>query len=99
MDTDDNYDVSIFSKHVGSRFRIETGSGQSVDAELIEAAVLGDGGQDPTASRRTPFSLLFAVTSGDDLPQQIYTINHEALGDLQLFMVPLGGGRMESVFN
>ena len=99
METGDIYDVSVFSKHVGSQFQIETSSGKRVSAELVEVAALDTAGQQPDESRREPFSLLFAVTSGADLPQQIYKLSHEALGELQLFMVPLGSGQMESVFN
>ena len=95
----DIYDVSTFAEHVGSQFRIEMDRGQSVGAELIEASALDRDDESSPVTQRRPFSLLFAVGGSTDLPQKIYNVRHEALGDLQLFMVPLGGGRMESVFN
>lgn len=99
MGVSDISDVSIFAEHVGSQFRIEIDSGKTVAAQLIEASVLDSSEEGSTVSRRTPFSLLFAVNGSADLPQRIYNVSHKALGDIQLFMVPLGGGRMESVFN
>ena len=99
MGASDIYDVSIFAEHVGSQFRIEIDSGRSVAAQLVEASALDSSGKGSTGSRCTPFSLLFSVNGSADLPQRIYNVSHEALGDIQLFMVPLGGGRMESVFN
>jgi hypothetical protein len=82
-------DVSIFTPLVGSQFEIEIDDEDSVSAELVEAS----------GSTGKSFSLLFAVNDGMDLPQRVYRISHEELGDVQLFMVPLGNGRLESVFN
>ena len=89
MDLADIKDVSIFAPLVGSRFQIEIDEEQIVAAELVEAAGLAG----------EAFSLLFAVKDGIDLPQRTYRVSHEGLGEVQLFLVPLGGGRLESVFN
>lgn len=92
-------DVSVFAPQVGSQFRIELDAEQSVSAELVEAKAF-DGQQDQTGEpSRVPFSLLFSVGDGVDLPQQIYRLSHEVLGDIELFLVPLGNGQSESVFN
>jgi hypothetical protein len=42
---------------------------------------------------RKPFSLLFAGPHDSILPQGTYRFFHEALGHLDLFIVPLGPGR------
>ena len=99
MEFTDINDVSVFAEHLGSDFRIEIDSEQSVVAELIEATALNGGRANPEGSARDPFSLLFAVEGGNNLPQRTYQVSHEALGDTLLFLVPLGGGRLESVFN
>jgi hypothetical protein len=39
---------------------------------------------------RVPFSLVFHATGGEHLPQQIFTLTHAELGELALFLVPLG---------
>jgi len=99
MKLTDINDVSTFSKHVGSQFHVELDPEQIVTATLIEATALDGVGESLEPSAREPFSLLFSVEDGADLPQQTYRVSHEALGEFQLFLVPLGGGRLESVFN
>jgi hypothetical protein len=43
------------------------------------------------------FSLLFHAPGAGHLPQQIFTLEHPELGELDLFLVPLGpdGDRMQ----
>ena len=99
MDLSIVQDVAVFENQVGSEFHIELDSEQSVSAELIEATEFDGQNKNADATSRVPFSLLFAVRDGTDLPQRIYRVSHDVLGDLQLFLVPLGGGQSESVFN
>ena len=99
MDLADIKDVSVFAEHVGSLFQIEVGPNQIVDAELIEAEALNAGTRDGGLQAREPFSLLFAVQGGIELSQQIYRLEHEQLGEIPVFLTPVGGDRMESIFN
>jgi len=92
-------DVSAFTGHVGSVFRIEVGPEQFVDATLIEAEAVESRQQGMESLPRQPFSLLFALPEGIDLAQQTYNVSQEQLGELPLFLVPVGPSRMESVFN
>ena len=87
-------DVSVFADHVGSRFRIEIAPDEFVDAELVEAEARG-GALAP--DQRQPFSLLFST--GKDLPQQTYRVVHDEMGELHVFMTPVGPASMECVFN
>jgi hypothetical protein len=52
---------------------------------------------------RTQFSLVFRGGPDPPLQQRIYCLEHEQLGALDLFLVPLGpdaaGQRYEAVFN
>lgn len=52
---------------------------------------------------RAPFSLLFVSGSADVLPQGLYPMRHPALGDFDLFVVPVGrrddGVLYEAVFS
>ena len=102
-----------FAEHVGSRFRVAAGAGQTlpgltpsgstteVEIELIEAQLLpvhaGKGGKAP---KRQPFSLTFRGPGY--LPQKIYRLEHAKLGALEMFLVPLGpddkGMRFEAIF-
>ena len=87
-------DVSAFAGRIGSRFRIEIAPDEFVDAELIEAEARGDA---LAPEQRQPFSLLFRT--GKDLPQQTYRIVHDEIGELHVFMTPVGPASMECVFN
>lgn len=91
-------DVSVFAEHVGSLFHIELGPDQVVDVKLVEADALTIGSGSAGLSRE-PFSLLFAVQGDINLQQQTYQVSHEQLGELPLFLVPVGPGQLESIFN
>jgi hypothetical protein len=91
--------ISDFAPRVGDRFRIDaTEDGAGHDAELVEAAPVGDAG--PRA--RVPFSLVFRGPAGVVLPQRIYRVDHPDLGSLDIFLVPIGadaaGVRYEAIF-
>ena len=99
MDLADIKDVSIFAEYLGSLFHIEVGPDQFVDAKLIEVESLDTGSRAAQLPPREPFSLLFAVQADINLPQQTYLVSHERLGNQPLFLVPVGPGQMESIFN
>jgi uncharacterized protein DUF6916 len=62
--------------------------------ELVEVNELARGaGGDGV---RVPFSLVFSGQPG--MPQGIHRLEHEALGPLDVFLVPVGPGRYEAVF-
>ena len=99
-----HYSLAMFSPHVGSRFTYEPASGDSHIFELVEAASRG-GDQDP--DRNECFSLVFfdrLASAHSHLPQAMYAFEHDALGKLDLFIVPIGpdadreGMRYEAVF-
>ena len=88
-----------FAAHRGEVFHITPQAGEDTEAELVE--VTGHA-RNPDAPRE-PFSLVFRTTGEHGCEQQICTVRHEALGELALFLVPLGPdgeGRMryEAVF-
>ena len=69
------------------------------EVQLIEAKELGSGAD----GGRAPFSLLFRGPEGMELPQGVYKVAHDDLGDGEIFLVPLGPGKegvlYEAVFN
>jgi hypothetical protein len=73
-----------------------------LSATLISAQQLPSRGA-AQAGRREPFSLIFRVTGASYLPQQIYALEHERLGRLDIFLVPIArdeqGLRMEAIFS
>jgi hypothetical protein len=59
--------------------------------ELVEVNELARG-----AGARVPFALVFSGEPG--LRQGIHRVEHDALGPLDIFLVPVGPGRYEAVF-
>jgi hypothetical protein len=77
-----------FRPHQGTRFRLTGGSPPgSVETELVEVT---EHGTSAPGSFRAPFSVLFHGPLEPVLPQGIYRLEHEQLGTLELFIVPVG---------
>jgi hypothetical protein len=81
-----------FRDHRGTRFKLtgqspEGGSAVSVEAELADVSESPPG---PPGASRTPFSVVFHGPLKPVLPQGIYRLEHEHLGTLELFVVPIG---------
>jgi hypothetical protein len=85
-----------FRPHLGTRFAMPGGPFES---ELIEVDDLGAA---RAGGLRAPFSVVFRGPLEPFLPQGIHRLEHEALGALDLFLVPVGpdeaGMRYEAVF-
>jgi len=97
-----------FRPAVGSRFRVAS-SGPDVDLDLIELTP-SPPRDEAEARRRTaagirtePFTLLFRGPQEPRLAQGIHRLEHELLGTLEIFLVPVrpdeGGPLYEAVFN
>ncbi len=74
-----------FTPRLNERFRLHTDS-TSHDLRLFEVKPLGAG----RPGGRLPFSLLFRGPQDALFPQMIYRLENEAMGALDLFLVPLG---------
>jgi len=82
-----------FAPLLHERFRIVHDMQASFDVELIEVSELGGG-----ASSRRPFSLVFRGGPSPPVPQSIYRVQHEELGAIEIFLVPIASDRYEAVF-
>jgi hypothetical protein len=89
-----------FSKHVGSEFRIALGE-REVTLKLAE--VKGYMPQSTEQGGMERFSVFFDGPANVRLPQQSYRLEHDKMGELDLFLVPISGDekgfRYEAVFN
>jgi hypothetical protein len=81
-----------FRVNVRTAFKLSGGSSGSdpaipFEVELVEVAehAASTGG-----AFRVPFSLLFHGPLGPVMPQAIYRLDHEQLGALEVFVVPVG---------
>lgn len=92
-----------FLPHLRQHFRIQAGSSEPLAAELIDATELeSSAAEDEDTSRRLPFSIVFRCSADTVLEQRIYKLAHEAMGEMEVFLVPIGpddvGMRYEALF-
>jgi hypothetical protein len=90
----------LFEQHVGETFSI-TGASAPIHFTLIGANIHSTGNS--AASGRKPFSIIFRGPLDPPLSQAIYPLAHPGLGELEIFLVPVGadesGMRYEAVFS
>ena len=97
----DKLTIDHFSRHINETFILRIEGMDSFDIELIEVSPLGAAQED--ASTRQAFSVIFRGPAQPIFIQQIYNVVHADLGELALFLVPLGpdrtgGIRYEAIF-
>jgi hypothetical protein len=90
-----------FEAHLNTPFQVQYGGIAPLEIILSEVRLL----EPHPGPRDQPFSLYFDGPASPILPQRIYKLTHDPLGELDLFLVPLGphpkkGGMVyEAVFN
>jgi hypothetical protein len=94
---------SDFSPHLNEIFSISAEGVEPFEATLIAVDELGSRpGGDSDSDRRHPFSIVLRGPKHAQHPQGIYRVEHEQMGSLDIFLVPLGpdgeGMQFEAVF-
>jgi hypothetical protein len=80
-----------FSGRTGDAFEVTVDDGAPLALVLAETSVGAElGGPGPDGQERLQFSLLFRGPQTPLLPQRTYELHHAELGELTLFLVPLG---------
>ena len=96
----EEFEIGTFAPRLGETFRIQAADAPAAEMTLIEATALGEGTASET--QRAPFSLVFRGSRDRVFPQQICRVQHDAIGEFELFLVPIGpdqeGMRFEAVF-
>lgn len=91
--------LADFTPCLHQEFRTALG-GAALRLELVQADAVGPGGG--SAGGRAPFSLVFEGPREPSLAQRMHRLEHEGLGTLEIFLVPIGPGgkglRYEAVF-
>ncbi len=89
-----------FADKLGRAFVIREQDLPAISLTLIEAELL------PNRLKpgvRPPFSLIFVANTPQMLPQRLYHLEQEALGQITLFLVPVGkkpeGFEYQALFN
>jgi len=96
--------LELFLPRLGEVFEIVLDDGSAAPVTLFEATALtirDYPGRDPN---RQPFQIKFRHPLGPGfLPQRIYTLRNAALGEIEIFLVPVGpdaeGFRYQALFN
>ena len=96
-----------FSRHIGSTFLVTLDEGATIKLELGAVDQRAFPGGIVPASQRPggSFSLIFLGDLEQPFEQRMYLIEHEVLGRMDIFLVPVGPNksnqklRYEAVFN
>jgi hypothetical protein len=90
-----------FLQHVNTKFHARLDADGGVDLELIE--VKGYMSKHVEQTRMERFSAFFDGPGDLQLPQGLYSLRHEQMGEFEIFLVPIArnesGFRYEAVFN
>jgi hypothetical protein len=96
MDLED-LTAETFAPHRGDAFHVTAADAPAFDLTLDEVT---EGAEQGRARRQ--FSLVFRGGPGTPHPQRIYRLEHDVLGTLEIFLVPIApdtdGRRYEAVF-
>jgi hypothetical protein len=94
--------LSDFEPHLNQVFTIRVDEEHVVEAELVEADRL-ENVYTLEDSPRKPFSLVFKLEEGAELPQRLYDVSCADLRWQNVFLVPIqvprSGRYMQSIFN
>jgi uncharacterized protein DUF6916 len=89
-----------FSKHIGTSFRVVLTTSQ-IDLELADVQGYLIKADEQSGMER--FSVYFKGPGDVYLPQRVYALKHERMGEFEIFLVPIAlndqGFRYEAVFN
>jgi len=100
----EKFTIATFAGREGETFRICPEEQPPINTVLVTVTDLSPrlGRPLDPGDLRTPFSVVFRGPMTPMLPQRIYRLAHDELGEFELFIVPLGpdreGLRYEAVF-
>ncbi|MFH1742991.1 MAG: hypothetical protein ABIH23_28635 [bacterium] len=96
--------ISTFSPHLNTRFRVRRDPMDVIDTELIEVSDKSDKWSSKSEGVELEcFSLVFRGPCDPVLPQSTYEITHDGIGTFDMFLVPFErdekGIKYEAIFN
>ncbi len=89
----DDLTFDDFRPLLEDRFHIAPDGAPAFEVKLVEVTEIP---REPGG--RAPFSLVFEGGPTPPLPQRIYRVEHDELGALDIFLVPIAVDRYEAVF-
>src|SRR5258706_6376295 len=89
-----------FFQHLNTRFQLKLDD-QKIELVLVEVKGYLQRAHEQTGMER--FSVFFEGPGSVRLPQRLYSLEHEQMGEFEIFLVPISGNeqgfRYEAVFN
>jgi hypothetical protein len=86
-----------FKEQLNKNFELRIDGAEPIQLELIEVS------ERTVTPKQEMFSLIFRMRGSEVLPQQIYSLENGAMGQTELFLVPVGKDNeavfYEAVFN
>jgi hypothetical protein len=79
-----------FKPYMGERFALEQGGRQVGSLTLV--SITTQAGAQPSSAKGIKSFAVHLSGSGAMLPQGTYTLSHESMGTISLFLVPAGKG-------
>ena len=93
--------LALFAPHLNELFRVRVGDETVYPLTLVEVSPLRPAGHRDL--RRDPFELRFHGPGPQHLVQRIHRLENDALGALEIFLVPIGragdGFVYQAIFN
>jgi hypothetical protein len=80
---DDQLAKANFARHLNTIFRAQAAGSRTVELKLIKISTLAGNKKD------TGFSLLFDGARGQILSQDVYSFQHDQMGQFSLLLVPV----------
>lgn len=91
------FTIEMFAGHENSKFLMHYGDSQTAELELVRVKDVG------SSERQKQFSLRFLGPMDAPILQGVYRVEHDQLGALDLFLVPIArddkGVQYEAIFN
>jgi hypothetical protein len=91
----ESVDATVFTSCLHETFWLVLADG-AFPFELAQVRPLG---APAPGSKREPFALTFATAQPINLPQAIYRLAHQRLGQMQLFLTQVDPQQIEAVFD
>jgi hypothetical protein len=91
------FNLSTFTPHVDTVFRVRLGDEKFVNVRLVKVEDLLAASGKKSATGGECFSLRFTGPRGRSFKQGTYDMDHPALGDFSMFLVPISSGKSDHV--
>lgn len=80
-----------FDPHLNGKFKMKLEGGHDLEVELIDIT-------EKNTDDSERFSLVFKGPKDKPVGQRIYEMNHDKMGDMSIFLVPITYGKPDAMY-